>query len=279
MVLELPADDAGVWTPQPPPSTTSSKRKKVSKPAAKPKPKAKCRGSSSSGLQLPSDDYGLDLPIADSGGACADGMGVSMDHGSGTFVGETPVDANHLADCEDSTLMQATMGIPSVVECPHTDLLDMINLRQERIDPTMRCHLWEIFTAPRVSSFVRAVGGRARRSFDLKHFWDLGETSFQRTLIQDIILLQPLFLMLSPPCTMVCQLQHSNWPRMKRKIRFMSLEEALHFIDLCMWIAFIQLSLGHFFALEHPAGSLIWSRESAPWFFKTGSFYLAWHSP
>ena len=147
---------------------------------------------------------------------------------------------------------------------PTMTLLDYLKHPAPSCDAELRCHLWELFSAPRVTPAVRALNGRARRSFDLKHFWDLGETAFQRTVLQDILLLRPLCVMLSPPCTMVCQLQHSNWRRMKYKDRFVCLREALGLIDFSAWVAMVLLCLGLFFAMEHPEGSLAWTRDSVP---------------
>ena len=37
---------------------------------------------------------------------------------------------------------------------------------------------------------------------------------------------------------------------------------SLALIDFSAWVAMVQVKLGLFFAMEHPEGSLAWSRES-----------------
>ena len=248
-MLELPDDDEGDWTCEPSPvSKPPCKRPKLPEMCAAPRPVGQKPASQ---VALPDDDdVGFDLSM----GGVSDGSGGSG--GSG--------DNSGLKTWDDSTLITATNSIPSVVHCPYHDLLDYLKHPAPSCDAELRCHLWELFSAPRVTPAVRALNGRARRSFDLKHFWDLGETAFQRTVLQDILLLRPLCVMLSPPCTMVCQLQHSNWRRMKYKDRFVCLREALGLIDFSAWVAMVLLCLGLFFAMEHPEGSLAWTRDSVP---------------
>ena len=169
-----------------------------------------------------------------------------------------------ILNCEDDTLKKAASGIPSTVKMPHSDLEALLQnppgLTSLQNDP---CNVWEVFTIPRLGPVMRELGGKCKRSYDIRHFWDLNEESYQRTLLQDIALFTPLCVMMSPPCTYLCQLMHSNWKRMQPQKRLMNLVQACAHIDLCMWIAKFQITHRHFFALEHPAGSLIWERESA----------------
>eukprot|EP00435_Cladocopium_sp_Y103_P059149 s248_g21.t1 len=256
-MVDLPDDDSGDWVAQISPMPTPKPRN----PKSAKRRKTSCKTSAASPSQkalsnadLPDDDDGLDLPAA-------------------CDVVEPPQDNQVLRTvdskvqfCDDSSLLAATASIPSTVQCPHQDLMDLVNLPTASCTPEMRCHFWEIFSAPRIGPAVRAFNGRARRSYDLKHYWDLGETSFQRAVLQDVLLLRPLFVMLSPPCTWVCQLQHSNWKRIKKQDPVLSLIEALDLLDFSTWLAYAQSLLGCFFALEHPDGSLAWGRESAPLF-------------
>ena len=147
-------------------------------------------------------------------------------------------------DCWDSTLKVAASNIPSVIDHPCQDLLTLKDLPAP--EQTVRCHAWEFFSVPRITPRIWMLGGRARRSYDLQHFWNLGEIAFIRLVIQDILLLRPLFIILSPPCTMLSQLQHSNWKRMSATSRWARLDEGLLLIDCSMWIAVIQMLLGHF---------------------------------
>lgn len=175
-------------------------------------------------------------------------------------------DASDVLPCDDSSLKSAAASIPSVVKNPYMDLLDILRTPSKVSDPMLRCHLWELFSAPQCAPAVREMGGRARRSFDIKHMWDLSQEAFQRQTMQDVLLLTTLFLVLSPPCTWVSSLQHSNWNRIKNKTRrMMCLGEALTFIDYISWLALLQTVLVHFFIFKHPHGSLAWERESVTW--------------
>ena len=162
---------------------------------------------------------------------------------------------------DDDTLKSAAASIPSTVHMPFQDLVDLCMGAPES---KLKCTLWEIFSVPRLGPYIRQLGGTSRRSYDIRNFWDLGEESYQRVLLQDVASLQPLFLIMSPPCTWVCQLMRTNWKRLKKNrcMKMLSLEQACRHIDLCMWLAAFQMLRGNFFAMEHPAGSLAWERDS-----------------
>ena len=129
-----------------------------------------------------------------------------------------------------------------------------------------RCAFWEIFTQPRVAPVVRRRGGRSKRSVDIEmgKFWDLTSPDVQHCLLSDVCLLRPFFVMMSPPCTMVCQLVFSNWFRMDPVERNARLREALLFFDVCAWIASFQQVSGGYYCIENPEGSQAWKREAAP---------------
>ena len=164
--------------------------------------------------------------------------------------------------CENPSLKAAAMTIPSQVNMPFMDLQEMI-CNSTPCDESKRCTLWEVFSVPRLGPSVRDLGGTCRRSFDLKHYWDLSEEGFQRTLIQDVSIFQPRGLMLSPPCTFLCQLMHGNWPKMNPQKKMLSLTQGCHMVDFCCWLAKIQIDSSRVFAFEHPGGSLAWQRDSA----------------
>lgn len=126
-----------------------------------------------------------------------------------------------------------------------------------------RCDLWEIYSMPRLGPCIRSLGGQSRRSYDIQHFWDLASGDYKRLVIQDLSLLRPKFIMLSPPCRFVSLLMASNWSRMARiSEKMLCLEEALGHLDMSMWMAGFQLIHKALFAFEHPIGSLAWTRDS-----------------
>ena len=204
-------------------------------------------------VELPPDDEpGSDLLL----------LGIAPSRKRGLLV-DTPED-NELKMYDDTSLKLAAQKIPSVDTMPYDDLWPVLR-GYRAVEEDLQCNLWEVYSIPRMQSTLIAMGGKCRRSFDIRHFWDLGECSFQRTLMVDLATFQPLYVMLSPPCTWLCALMHSNWPRVDRFKRVMNLVQACSFIDHAMWIAMYQHECGRCFAFEHPAASLAWDRASAPW--------------
>ena len=75
-------------------------------------------------------------------------------------------------------------------------------------------------------------------------------------------MLQPKSLFLSPPCTWVSLLKHSNWSRVPREKRVINSVQACGLIDFSMWLAEHQVQSNNIFGFEHPGGSLAWERDS-----------------
>ena len=174
----------------------------------------------------------------------------------------------------DDRLKDAAQRYPSTVCMPFQDLRQLFdNPPPFRANGT-QCTLWEIYSLPRLSPVMRSLGGQSLRSYDIKHFMDLSQTEYVRLLLQDVALFRPHYLSLSPPCTMVCQLQASNWNRIKNaKQKYLDLEEALGHIDLTMWLAEFQDDHQAYYGFEHPHLSLAWGRESAT------AMYISVHFP
>lgn len=166
----------------------------------------------------------------------------------------------------DTRLKDAAARIPSITTMPYPDLMEMYQ-GGGRVPPMKdRCDLWEIYSLPRLGPVLRGMGGKCRRSYDIQHFWDLSSSDAQRLLLQDVCILRPRFLMLSPPCRYVSLLMASNWSRMKRnEEKVLGLKDALSHIDLSMFLAQHQIQTGGLFGFEHPHGSLAWGRDSDPW--------------
>lgn len=165
----------------------------------------------------------------------------------------------------DERLKDSALQFESVVDMPYLDLHSLFFGRHPSpVSEDDRCDLWEIYSIPRLGPCIRELGGKSRRSYDIQHFWDLAKEDYKRLLIQDICVLRPKSIMLCPPCRMVSLLMASNWSRMKSSEKFLSLQEALSHLDMCMWLAKHQIHHKDYFAFEHPQGSLAWSRDSAP---------------
>jgi hypothetical protein len=129
--------------------------------------------------------------------------------------------------------------------------------------PDARCHYWEVYSPPRVCPFVRAEGGRAKRSIDKGNFWDLNQAPVQHTLLHDLMMLRPFCCALSPPCTYLSSLNFSNWGKMCPVGRDTKLREAILHVDVSMWIAEFQAKHDAYFVFEHPAGAQTWHRNNA----------------
>lgn len=230
------------------------------KPAAKPRSKgAKKRPASASiagasGFVLPDDDDGAATLLLDVEPQSQPDLPIE--------ALEQPFE---YLTYDDPTLKMAAAKIPSVLHHPFRDL-DVVMDSPQPCRPELVDTLWELYSVPRMGPIMQSLGGLCRRSYDLKMFWDLGEPSFQRCILQDLAILQPRSVMLSPPCTWVCQLMHSNWNRVDPKKRIINLQEACGHIDFGMWIAEYQDDHFRFFAFEHPGLSLAWDRDSVAWF-------------
>ena len=257
--------------------STKSVTRHAAKPKGRPKAKGKTpthtRGASVgplplttetgvSELLLPSDDEGtIDLEIPS---ASVDPPARRPKAAPCRAVRSSGATAEpEFLDWESNRLKDAAAMIQSKVTIPYHDLVGMIQrANYGTMGNDVRDDLWEVYSCPRMTPKMRSMGGKASRSSDLAHYFDLSEENYQRLLIQDVCLCRPRFLMLSPPCRYVCQLMHSNWARMDPQKRMLNLVQACNHIDMAMWLADIQISLGNEFGFEHPGLSLAWGRES-----------------
>ena len=262
MGLELPDDDDSG------PNISHQKRLPAKKPAkAKPpkraadqpqarRPKPKAQRSSASSVR------GEALPPEDDGDVDFEDLFLLHGNppGNSLLVPEVG-DRDQFLAYDSDKLKTAARKIPSQVTMPYSDLAEAMT-QVKPVDPNLQCSLWEVYSIPRLGPILRDMGGTCRRSYDLKNFWDLKEPAFQRTLLTDVSILQPRALMLSPPCTWVSMLMHSNWARVAPAKRVLSLLEALSHIDFSMWLASLQYDQHRLFVFEHPGGSIAWERDS-----------------
>ena len=264
--LTLPDDDSG---PEPdilqlfvPKATTGSKVPRPPKRRGKHCPPRKSmklqKSNASAAVQqdaaLPSDDDGP--MFSDSATSSMLGATTPVASESTSTSGAT------ILRYDDVSLKKAASKIPSHCEHPFHDLKEILQNLKPFNDKGKPDTLWELFSLPRLQPKMIEQGGRSTRSYDIRHFWDLGNPALARTVFQDLAILQPLTLFLSPPCTWVSQLQHSNWARVAPAKRVLSLKEACDLIDTSMWFADHQVLSGNLFGFEHPHGSLAWERDS-----------------
>ena len=125
--------------------------------------------------------------------------------------------------------------------------------------------LVELFSVPRVASFVRAMGGQSDTSLDLaspgaqcRDFLDATDQAFG---LQTIYRVRPKMLSLTPPCTMFSQLtQRWNLKLLTEYEQRVKLDEAETLFDYAIQSARTQHARGGYFFLEQPSGASSWKR-------------------
>lgn len=128
--------------------------------------------------------------------------------------------------------------------------------------PTNPHHFWEVFSPPRVSPVVSALGKLAPRSLDIKTGWDFTNKQHVASMITDLDANRPLCVLTCPPCTTMSRLMATNWWRMRREKREDQATVGMSFVDLSVHIWNFQLECAHFYIFEHPEGSLVWQRDN-----------------
>ena len=130
------------------------------------------------------------------------------------------------------------------------------------LDGTLQDDAMEVFSRPRVVPLAAASGLRARMSLDLMNGWDGLQAGGQQWLFEELASRRPKLLILSPPCTYLCQLMGLNWWKMDRQVRETKLQDAIKLLDLAIWAAEFQLRGGRDFLIEHPAHAKTWVRPN-----------------
>ena len=162
-------------------------------------------------------------------------------------------------DCH-SSLNYLAVNLKGAPSMP-THMKEMIDSLDKPIQPPLDV-LAEIFSPPRVMKSIHALGYPATRAMDLKTGWDLTKPDIQEAAMKDLALKSPKVLGLSPPCTYMSQLMHSNWWRMDKSEREKGLNESIKMLDFAVWLATWQHQQSKGFYLEHPQGAKSWSRPN-----------------
>ena len=197
MPLDLPLGDDGVddgpdlfHLQQQPAASTKKPAKKLSSKALKQKPDPKVAAikkpaTRQTKSKLPSSSSTAAGPGVGLGG----GVSLPDDDNGDVFDFDAPAprsilvppqDGNMLA-FDDITLKRAAAKIPSVVQHPYRDL-DAILLGPPRhCMEELKDTLWEVYSVPRLQPIMNSLpGGKCRRSFDLKTFWDFSWTRLSK---------------------------------------------------------------------------------------------------
>ena len=125
-------------------------------------------------------------------------------------------------------------------------------------------HFAEVYSVPRVSFAVRRRGLRASLAMDLKTGYDFLDFASRQRALAILASVCPLFLMISPPCTMFSALQicFKNFEKMDPATYARRMAEAMVLLQFAVMIAKWQMEQGRFFAWEHPSTASSWKVDS-----------------
>lgn len=120
-------------------------------------------------------------------------------------------------------------------------------------------HFMEIFSNPRIAPKVALLGLRHGPSIDLGTGWNLLLASCRLNLLKLLDILCPLVVMLSPPCTVFSQVQHSMEGRRKNQTEWEKrYDDGLKLWDFACKIFRKQILAGRFAVMEHPWLATSW---------------------
>ena len=121
----------------------------------------------------------------------------------------------------------------------------------------------EVYSLPRIAPAVCRLGLKVGPSLDLENGWDFRVVQRQGEAVRRVQELQPLVLMLSPPCTVFSQVQHTMLDR-----RDLDKWAARYAEGLCLWkfacrLFKLQVLAGRYAVLEQPWLATSWKLPSA----------------
>ena len=120
----------------------------------------------------------------------------------------------------------------------------------------------EFVSPPRLCPLFRQGGHKADLSIDILTGYDLLCPRARQQVQNEVCRRRPRVIMLSPPCTVFSQMQHSNRGRCDPD-RWASKEhDGFLLFDFAMELARMQVTANRFFCMEHPHGASSWKRES-----------------
>ncbi|CAJ1403045.1 unnamed protein product [Effrenium voratum] len=120
----------------------------------------------------------------------------------------------------------------------------------------------EFFSPPRVAIPLRREGFLAVYSFDIVTGYDFLQFEDRARAWSLLEAHDPMFAMLSSPCTMFSTMQNANLAKMNPADRARRFEEANCLLDYSMMVAKRQCRKRQLFAHEHPQRARSWKRPS-----------------
>ena len=128
------------------------------------------------------------------------------------------------------------------------------------LSPTGPVAFMEIYSSPRIAPFCQRLLLQCGPSIDLKTGFDLTKQYFQQQVLSQLATLQPLVIMLSPPCAVFSQVQNTLQHRRKDldlwKARF---AEGLALFMFALMVFKAQVVAGRYAVLEHPWLASSWA--------------------
>ena len=117
----------------------------------------------------------------------------------------------------------------------------------------------EVYSPPRVTKKAEKNGFTAGGALDLSTGWDFCKPSHQKAALRLVNELQPVLVVLSPPCTTFSALRNlSNFKRDQATIAQEEAEGRLH-VRFSVQLARIQHRAGRGFLFEHPRNATSWT--------------------
>lgn len=120
----------------------------------------------------------------------------------------------------------------------------------------------EVYSQPRVTTYVIAMGLRASIAADKLTGWDFELADHRLGIMMEVKSRRPKVLGLSPPCTWFSGLQNLNWAKMPLETREHAFRMALVHVQFAMLLADHQVSHGRMFYFEHPDAAMSWQEAS-----------------
>ena len=120
----------------------------------------------------------------------------------------------------------------------------------------------EVYSPPRVTARAKQYGFTPGGALDLSTGWDFRKKNHQQSALRLIRDLQPVLVILSPPCTTFSSLRFLS--NHKRSPRIVEEEEAegLEHVRFSGLIAKIQHRAGRGFLFEHPRNATSWKTST-----------------
>lgn len=154
------------------------------------------------------------------------------------------------------------------------ELLETISPRNGHPDDRF-FHFMEVYSPFRVAAAIHKMGMTSAGSLDLLGGCDLLTTDGRLTALSILTYRRPLFLMVSPPCTMYSELTRLwNAKKMRWEDRVIRQRDADLMLKFAMELCRLQGQAGRFWCHEHPHRASSWKMDVASSFHYNKFFFV-----